>query len=88
MGITYNISPSDIQGPVIAATVFGIVATLTTVLRLYAMSLKGIRLGLSEYILLVGTVLFGPNDEKQIQCEYRMTILAAIDVWRIINHMD
>lgn len=65
MGITYKISSPDIQGPVIAATVFGILATLTTALCLYAMSLKVIRIELSEYVLLVGTVLFGPNHDKK-----------------------
>ncbi|OQD82067.1 hypothetical protein PENANT_c023G10556 [Penicillium antarcticum] len=57
MSVKYDVSQSSIQGPLIAAAVFGDLATLSTVLRLYAMHLRGLRPGLSEYLLLVGVFL-------------------------------
>jgi hypothetical protein len=58
MALKYNVSQSSIQGPLIAAAVFGFLATLSTILRLYAMHLKGLRPGLSEYLLLMGVVCY------------------------------
>lgn len=66
MAITYSISPPAIQGPVIACTVFGALATLTTGLRLYAMHLKGIRAGISEYTLLIGLVCWVQGGTQRI----------------------
>ncbi|KAJ5131945.1 hypothetical protein N7448_006103 [Penicillium atrosanguineum] len=57
MVVTYSISPAYIQGPLIAATVFGVLATLSTALRLYAMHLKGLKPGISEFFLLFGVLL-------------------------------
>ncbi|KAJ5548511.1 hypothetical protein N7513_005745 [Penicillium frequentans] len=57
MAVTYSLSPSYIQGPLVAATVFGALATIATAVRLYAMHLKALKPGLSELFILVGVLL-------------------------------
>lgn len=59
MAVTYSLSPSYIQGPLVAATVFGALATIATAVRLYAMHLKALKPGLSELFILVGVVSYG-----------------------------
>jgi hypothetical protein len=56
MVVTYSLSPAHILGPIVAGTVFGALATISTVVRLYAMHLKGLRPGVSEVLLLSGVV--------------------------------
>ncbi|KAJ5639974.1 uncharacterized protein N7484_007836 [Penicillium longicatenatum] len=57
MTVTYSLSPSYIQGPLVAATIFGALATAATAVRLYAMHLKALKPGLSEFFILVGVLL-------------------------------
>ncbi|KAJ6131223.1 hypothetical protein N7523_001683 [Penicillium sp. IBT 18751x] len=57
MVATYSISPAYIQGPLIAVTVFGVLATLATGVRFYAMHLKALKPGMSEVFLLLGVMM-------------------------------
>ncbi|KAJ5137845.1 hypothetical protein N7526_004078 [Penicillium atrosanguineum] len=79
MVVTYSISPAYIQGPLIAATVFGVLATLSTALRLYAMHLKGLKPGISEFFLLFGVLLmYGALSLLYIMTKYGVALIYRI----------
>lgn len=64
MVVTYSLDVPLARGPVIVVTVFGFLATLTTVLRCYAMRLRGIKIGASEYLIF--GALVGDHVENTI----------------------
>jgi hypothetical protein len=51
MAVTYNLDVPLARDPVIVVTIFGFVATATTVLRCYALRLRNVKLGVPEYMI-------------------------------------
>jgi hypothetical protein len=83
MTVTYSLSPSYIQGPLVAATVFGALATAATAVRPYAMHLKALKPGLSEFFILVGAVSsLSIKVSMEFWSTFILTISIAVDVWR------
>ncbi|PLN79473.1 hypothetical protein BDW42DRAFT_172895 [Aspergillus taichungensis] len=54
---TYALDAPLARNPVIVVTVFGVLATLTTGLRLYALKLRRVRIGAPEILILVALLI-------------------------------
>lgn len=56
MTITYALNTPLSRNPCIAVTVLGAVSTITTVLRFYAMRLRGVKPGAPEWLIVAALV--------------------------------
>jgi hypothetical protein len=56
MTITYSLDTPLSRNPLIAVTVLGAVSTITTVLRFWALKLRQVKPGASEYFILAALV--------------------------------
>ncbi|KAJ5812170.1 hypothetical protein N7474_008471 [Penicillium riverlandense] len=73
MAITYALDTPLTRNPVIAVTVLGGVATITTILRFYALHLRRVKPGAPEYLILVALAIVYVD----IAIEYILTILGG-----------
>ncbi|KAL3711676.1 hypothetical protein TMatcc_000367 [Talaromyces marneffei ATCC 18224] len=64
MAITYALNTPLTRDPCIAVTVLGAISTITTVLRFYALRLRGIKPGVPEWLIVAG---LSPLQEEQVE---------------------
>lgn len=56
MTITYALNTPLSRNPCIAVTVMGAVSTITTILRFYALRLRGVKPGAPEWLIVAALV--------------------------------
>lgn len=76
---TYDLSVPLARNPVIAVTVFGALATLTTFLRLWALRMRKLKPGLPEYMIIGALVSLG----GEASTSSRYSMLSSFTVHRV-----
>lgn len=56
MTITYTLNTPLSRNPCIAVTVMGAISTITTILRFYALRLRGVKPGAPEWLIVAALV--------------------------------